>query len=671
VLLAGLYLLLQRLMADAMFRGRLFGLAALMVVFTAAWFLISAFAQWADWWAQVGRITAPPLRPGVDGLTWGNPSAVMTMTVLLTIAAAAWLGFASRGRAVTCWLLVILTALVTLVSGSRGGWIGLFLGMAFTGVAWLSFAQNRTLLSRRFRSRATRTGLAAAMVVGIAGAILIGPGVLARASSGGEVLRLTFYESAIAMFREAPVQGTGPGTWVAQRIAYTPASEPDTYIPHAHNIVLQTLAEFGMLGVIGALVAALYVGRLLLNAIRGPDATRRRMGWAAVLGLAYFGGHQLLDFYADFPPGLFAVALPVAFLDATAPAEDRFLWPSIRRSEMTSRFSVIVGVGVAAVLALSFGGLAVSEGFAAAHDRAVTTANAGNWQGALDDARAAAAGDPDIPAYQVTLGLVAAHLGLQDEAAAAFAKGAAKDDLPASWLGLATAQVELGNDEGARMSLVRALRLGRQQPAIDVAAVGLYERMGDADEAGRALEEALKTAPTLAADDYWRSDPVIGPMLTSLVDEALSGMPVDEPAVELAIMTGRSDQADSMTAMLPPTSRELMELFARAWNGDGRAIDDMTAQLEREPLNLDLLMRTVRVLRHAGRDEEADRFNKWAYVFLGRSVVIHSGVRVARPGEAPSAGTGVKHNFYGHYTYRRPTPWDLIPPGVIHIIPDR
>ena len=67
------------------------------------------------------------------------------------------------------------------------------------------------------------------------------------------------------------------------------------------------------------MVAIAALGWLVLGGMRDPDPTRRRWGWAAFFGVVYFGTHQLLDFYANMPAILFAFAIPIAWLDATAP----------------------------------------------------------------------------------------------------------------------------------------------------------------------------------------------------------------------------------------------------------------------------------------------------------------------------------------------------------------
>src|SRR6185369_1035049 len=97
---------------------------------------------------------------------------------------------------------------------------------------------------------------------------------------------------------------------------YTDVPGNDYTIPHAHDIYVQTLAETGIVGALAGFVVLVVIARLLVRTVRSGDQPRVLMGWAAVFALTYFAGHQLLDFYPDFPAALIAIAIPVAWLDA-------------------------------------------------------------------------------------------------------------------------------------------------------------------------------------------------------------------------------------------------------------------------------------------------------------------------------------------------------------------
>src|SRR5260221_3804592 len=59
ILLAGLYLLLLRLMASDFFGPRLYSFATLLCAGICAWYLWTVAGIWARWWGLVGRFAVP------------------------------------------------------------------------------------------------------------------------------------------------------------------------------------------------------------------------------------------------------------------------------------------------------------------------------------------------------------------------------------------------------------------------------------------------------------------------------------------------------------------------------------------------------------------------------------------------------------------------------------
>ncbi|MCI0583587.1 MAG: O-antigen ligase family protein, partial [Chloroflexi bacterium] len=322
-----------------------------------------------------------------------------------------------------------------------------------------------------------------------------------------EEARATFAVGAVRMFGESPIVGTGPGTWVVQRLAYTEVDEPDVYIPHAHNIEVQTLAEQGLVGAAAGLVVVAFLVRLVRDGMRDPDPLRRRMGWGAFAGLAYFGFHQLLDFYANMPAALFAAAIPVAYLDATSRPTMRTVdTDADRRPVTTLRRARPLARAGAVVVALAAGALALQEVPALQAGQAVELADRGDWESADDLARRAAAAEPDIGSYAMTAGLTAARAGDHAAALVWFERVARRDDLPEAWLNLAAEQAELGDVPTALESLRATARLGRQRPAVAMATAELALRLGVRDLAVEMIASAIERSPTIAADPWWDAD---------------------------------------------------------------------------------------------------------------------------------------------------------------------
>ena len=669
VLLTGLYLLLVRLLADPWYQPRILGLVTLLAVLIGVWYVQACVAKWIEWWGLVGRITAPPLRPEFESLTFGNPSGVLTMSVLLTIPAVAWIGAGTRRRAVMSGLLVALALVTSLLSGSRAGWFALAVGLGLTGLAWLAVAENRATVAQLVRSRAARWVFAVGVVAAAVAGGVAAPGILFRSGSGGEALRGSYWDAAFRMFGESPISGTGPGTWVAHRILYTPEGSTDYYIPHAHNIFVQAIAEFGLLGVAAGVVVAIALARLILPALRHPDGRRRAMAWAAVLSIAYFAAHQLLDFYANVPPALFAFALPIAWLDATStPRATASAAPGAAGGRPERRWQLTMGVGTALVLAAILT-LLWSEQSAGRENNAVLDLNDGNAEAALPSARRAAADDPGFAPYHFTHGLAAAQTGHPQEAADAFRRAAEMDGLPESWLGLADAQVQLLDPAGARDSLIRAMRLGIQQPGVTLAAGDLYLKLGDVEQAKALVAAVIAAVPSLAGDAQLAAHLAPAVDARAIVDEVIARSSPDA-AVELAVLGNRLNEARTLADGLAPERKEMFVDIIAALTGDPAGLRQFLARAPERPFDIELLTWSSRLSDHLGHPDDAERYRTWANIDNGLAGIPGLTVHVTLGPQGASRNGGITSSFYGHYTYRRPTPWDQLPVDVLRLTYD-
>ena len=387
----------------------------------------------------------PPLRPYAESLTFGNPSAVLTMTVLFACSAVATIGLGSIPRRIVAGSIVVLAGSAALISGSRAGWLALALTMVVIGGTARRRRRSTTPGAHAPRGAAARNpgpdrGRPWSAVGVVAGAFALGPAIIRRLTEGGEDLRINYLLAAQRMLAESPLVGTGPGTWVIQRIRYTYAPETNYYIPHAHNIYAQTASELGIIGLLAGLFLVISLVMLIRGGLADADATRRRWAWAAAVGITYFAAHQLLDFYANMPAALFAAALPVAWLDATARQPlAAFRW---RLPDVLPAPATLAGVALVAAACV---GLVASQIPAAHESNAVDLANTGQWPQADAEATTAITEDPAWSPYALTEGLTAANVGDHARAAAAFRRVATTDDLPEAWVDLAAEDAILGD----------------------------------------------------------------------------------------------------------------------------------------------------------------------------------------------------------------------------------
>lgn len=663
-----LYLLLVRLLASPYFRPRLGGLAVALTLAIGLDYLALVLQHWTYWWQAVGRITVPPLRPAAESLTYGNPSAVATMMLLLCTASVAFLGFDTPRRRIADGFLVLLTAAVVLVTGSRGAWLGVGVGVVAVAVLALLLPDVRGRL-REFAGRPlVRVAAGVVLVAALVAAVALFPALRDRLLANTLTSRLSFYLAALRIFAAAPLLGSGPGTWVARRVAFTDASGVDLYIPHAHDIYLQTLAEFGLLGVLAGAVVIGSLVWLVLGAIRGSDPVRRRYGWAALFALAYLAGHQLVDFYANMPAVFFALGITVGVLDATSPRPCTLgavvRWAARRRPTVDRADAVLArlrpvamaGLPVVVTAALAFSGW--SESVALTQWRAVEAANAGHWSDARQLASEAAAADPTMPPYQFTLGIAAAGAGQLTQSRDAFSREATTDEFPEAWLDLAAVQLELGDSAAARTDLDRAMRLGAQQPQVAVPAAALYLRLGDASAAARAIADAEVVIPWLAADPYWSSVSALRAAADRAVPIAVTEA---DPAVryQVALAAGRTTEAIALAAQLPPPDAATACLVIRAWTGDRGALDALAADAVAHPLAAYAPLAAFLAERQ-GDMATANRMADIAAQGGSRSGPARLDIVIGPSCGACEQMPGPNAPYYGLFQYRRPVPQDLL-----------
>jgi tetratricopeptide (TPR) repeat protein len=459
------------------------------------------------------------------------------------------------------------------------------------------------------------------------------------------------------MFEEAPVIGTGPGTWVIQRPHYTLPPETDYFIPHAHNLEAQTLAELGLLGAAAGVVLVAGILRLIRNAVRGDDLVRRRWGWVGGVGLLYFVLHQVLDFYVNMPAFLFAAAIPVAYLDATAPPSARspstLQWLSVARG----RPATLLG---GAIVVLAIAGLLLQEVPALRQAQAVDAAGAHDWAAADDPARAAAAMDQDIGSYQLTAGLTASRSGDHVAAAAYFERVAERDDLPEAWLNLAAEQASLGQSDAALASLRSALRLGYQRPAVAMPAGDLALRLGEVDLAAAAFGEAIVRTPSLAGDPWWQSDASRAALFPTLIERALAIAP--SARWEIALETGDIASARELAA-----GDERLRLLTAAWFGDTDVGEAFVAGCRANLLDTFMIAWCSRIEARAGRPAVAHAYRQLTSLVNLATGFQTAELRVSNSGLVGEQLPGEPADLWATYTYRRPGPWDLLVPSLVHL----
>lgn len=247
------------------------GVARLLVGLTGIMALLAGAGTKTDELLDILFISGWIWLPGwvllrsVDWVDNRNLAAVWPMVMILVILV----------KRKPVWLaLPFLAALVFL--GSRGAILGLGLGL----LAW-----------KRPQLNWKKAALVA--VVGVAAL-----GVLALVRPQNAFNRILYWDQVANALEGGRIWlGVGPGGLFARHMIVEPGSNPPRYHVHAHNLLVQVLAESGLVGALAFLAAMIWI----------LQAGVRRGRQAPVL-IAILG-HCLVDFPLYFPGPLLVFML--------------------------------------------------------------------------------------------------------------------------------------------------------------------------------------------------------------------------------------------------------------------------------------------------------------------------------------------------------------------------
>lgn len=249
---------------------------------------------WIEKFAVLESVVArlPRAIRGIPGAEEGfHPNAVAGSLLLFAPVQAALVGATLRAQ-LPEWLrsaravvlggqltALVLTVLTLVLTQSRGGWFGFFVG----GWAAAVWSGRRT----RLLAAVTFAGVAVTVV-------LIGPSAafqMVISQSGPRIAsnvsgRLVLWRTAIEAIGDFPVTGMGMNVFrrVAPVLYPSPLVEMHVDVVHAHNQLLQTAVDLGIPGLTG------YVSLLLVASWLLTDAYRRGSGWRRQLASGLLAG---------------------------------------------------------------------------------------------------------------------------------------------------------------------------------------------------------------------------------------------------------------------------------------------------------------------------------------------------------------------------------------------
>jgi hypothetical protein len=481
---------------------------------------MAAFQRYVDpSWMMMGLSQAPQFFGRSAGM-FGVPNSLAGLLELMlpvTLALVFSRSLGAVGKLLCGWLALLFTFAVVL-TGSRGGWLGL--GGAL--VLW------PILMASTWRKRLAGLALVAVGIGAIGVAIYYGSEpartrIQPMLNGQFEHTRPIIWRVGVEIWKDAPWLGTGAASY---DVKFEPRRPLNFYErpEWTHNDYLNTLSDYGVVGftlwagagvwLLGWGWRAVQPGRLG-NGKRHDWVASRKWRLGLFLGLIAYALHLMVDFHTKIPALAFAAALSMGWLLRDAEGGMVTLRPAWARC---------LGVGLAGLALLMVSGRAMHLYAAEALrfplrreiDRyARGTAPELDLASIINRARPGLARAVEIDpangqawadlAYSISL---AAHveapseltsLGRESESAARRAL-ACCDVIGEYWIRLGVALDMQGKRAEAEDAFLRAVSLApNSASSYYYYAYHLYDREGRLDDAREAIRKCLSLDPQFSA----------------------------------------------------------------------------------------------------------------------------------------------------------------------------
>ena len=654
------FLFLTRFFAAPWFRSRVEMLIVSLTFVVAFAYIVQVVINWALWWIVVGGFALPPLRPSWAGLSFGTPNIVAIFLLLAGPLSVALLGSKPKG-ARYAWLLGATVVVALLLTGTRSAYVA---GVV-ASVLGIVVLRGRKIMgyvtgARPVLKPAHR--MAALLGAGAAGAVTLAfaPAILHRFGQGGDSVRVDLWRTALTIFLEHPLTGSGPGTWVQLKVAANPEGLPNRIFSNAHDLYVQAAAEVGLIGLVAAAVLLLAVTRRLVLAHRqgGP---LRVQSVAVAMGVVGFAIQAIFDSLTNVPLVCLLLIVALAWIDSVTPVA------SSTKPRLTRALAGRVGAAVALA-----GTVAVIPTLVRV-DSAWAESLAGNdsflardWPAALSRYERARATDPGFVLYELQAASALARVGRTEEALQVLREAVLEDPVAVNQIGLARLELDHGNVEAALARARLAALTGLGEPTVALNAGIIGEEVGDIPFALEQFGRAVAWNPPLAGTSFWiAADRRVS--RDQVVERAQS---LSEPAAAALIQAYAGQPAEARTTLLSLPQSHARDLYiAATWWIQGEpdvALAHLEAMLRLNPLDWEAAGWASRVARFSGDAVSANRFALWSYTVQGDAAPSAIFEQSSIPPETNDVTAGLPRS-YPAGIYGRPTSPFLLMPTLVLI----
>jgi tetratricopeptide (TPR) repeat protein len=400
-------------------------------------------------------------------------------------------------------LLVLAAFLMLFLTSSRGGWLGVASGLVTLG--FLIFIREKQRLKRYWtiltKKRILLTGLILISLISIS---IIGYLLYKQAihPTHGSILssRRAFWRIAIFTFKENPLFGQGPFTY-GSAFLHDKSTPPSMIWVHAHSIMMNLMAEMGILGFGALLFLGFAFIKSFVLAIKKITTQNQPILFVAAAFLAAFLVHSLFDSLHMEPALIWSLAILLGASLATPKSE----FPLKSNNQKQKPWWVLIPL-VTAWLGIWL---------IIPYHQGIHLANQNQWQAAREKLTVAVNRDPLSAIAHQQLAIVDAVLANQGEAsrlAEAINQLENAIHYEPSWAlnhaNLAALYATAGNYSEALISAEKSIELAP--------AVGLYqlqlgviaEKNNDINKATTAYRTALELEPSWSTTVFWSLSPL-------------------------------------------------------------------------------------------------------------------------------------------------------------------
>jgi O-antigen ligase len=524
-----------------------------LLIVTGLALLLAAFETYAvynDFWQSTGTFSLPPLPYRFIGIL-GHPNALMGLVNLCAPLALVLL-FQNTSRIakslLAAWLLLFLAAIP--FSSSRGGWMGAAAGLGLLAVwgIWLWKPWKKIKNLPKWGWGIVGVGGLGALAAGVFAAYKFWVAFAAHPSHGSSLFggRSEMWNAAWLLFRQNLLTGVGPGRYAFGFLDVMSSTPPAYWPSHSHGLIIQTAAEFGLIGLIVG--TALFIA-LIIWVIAGyknlPD-TNKWVGRALLAGLLAFVIQMIVD---DFTFWM-SIMVPLVILLAWMGASGKEAFPVHPKVSLAWLcIPISISLALTAWVCWTYAPL----------NSVLTDAQAGDWQQAAEFTSLSAERDSHLAYYQFEAGIASAQAFGQDrdpvdlDNAIRYMEGAVglEPSLSQAWADLGVLYSQAGQMDEAVDSLLRAASLAHNEPAYPLNLAVIYESMGETTLAEAFYTRVLELSPWSVSLPFWSGTE----LRAQVVETWLQDSETSEPSFDgywqqacYAIAEGRYPDAEALLA---------------------------------------------------------------------------------------------------------------------------